>query len=62
MIEFNEASNEITLELYNKYNQVLKKSNKFSVILDETDKELDEEIVESRPSQSNENIVSRHQN
>lgn len=57
VIEFNEASNEITLELYNKYNQVLKKSNKFSVILDETDKELDEEIVESRPSQSNENIL-----
>jgi len=37
VVEYDETTNEITLEMNTKYNQVLKKSNKFSVILDETD-------------------------
>ncbi len=38
--EFNDATNEITLELQNnKYNQVLQRPSKFSVILDDTCKE-----------------------
>lgn len=58
VIDFNENTNEITLELNNKYNQVLKRSNKFSVILDETDKELEEvNEKERRQSQSNDNIL-----
>lgn len=65
VIEFNETNNEITLEMNNKYNHVLKRSNKFSVILDETDKEAyNEEIDEAsmsprqiRNSQETDNIL-----
>ena len=55
VVEFDEITNEITLELNTKYNQVLKRSNKFSVILDDTDVEADQSSLQS---QEDENTVS----
>jgi hypothetical protein len=61
--EFDEATSEITLDLENnKYNQVLKRPSKFSVILDETDKEnaeqeQEQEIEQRRDSQDADNTV-----
>jgi len=50
--EFDEATSEITLDLENnKYNQVLKRPSKFSVILDETDKENAEQEREQEIEQ-----------
>ena len=60
IVEFDKDTNEISIELYNnKYNQVLNRPSKFSVILDETDKEnMDEQSDElSRTSQGSENMV-----
>jgi len=60
IVEFDKDTNEISIELYNnKYNQVLNRPSKFSVILDETDKEyIDEQSDElSRTSQESENIL-----
>ncbi len=63
MSEFDEATSEITLDLENnKYNQVLKRPSKFSVILDETDKEnaeqeKEQEIEQRRDSQDADNTV-----
>ncbi len=63
MSEFDEATSEITLDLENnKYNQVLKRPSKFSVILDETDKEnaeqeQEQEIEQRRDSQDADNTV-----
>jgi len=50
---FDESTNEITLELQNnKYNQVLKRPSKFSVILDETDKENGEQDEQEQEAMS----------
>jgi len=62
VIEINETTNEITLEMNNRYNHVLKKPSKFSVILDETDKEINDDepikTVERRLSQeADDNIL-----
>lgn len=55
VIELNETTNEITLEMNNKYNHVLKKPSKFTVILDETDKE---ELHDEEPiKQETDNIL-----
>lgn len=54
VMEFDYETNEITLELSNRYNQVLKRPSKFSVVLDETDGEnLDQENKEMSPKRTN---------
>jgi hypothetical protein len=69
VVEFDNLSQEITLEMENnnKYNQVLKRASKFSVLFDETDEEKsaedqedqDYDIIDKkrRDSQTAENII-----
>lgn len=58
VIEFDEKTNEVTLKMNNKYNQILQRPSKFSVVLDDTDKESivqEEEIM--RQNHSMEDIL-----
>lgn len=40
VVDFDSNTNEVTLKLFSKYNSVLKRSSKFSVVLNETDDEI----------------------
>jgi len=40
VVEFNSNTNEVTLRLHSKYNTILKKPNKFNVVFDEADGEI----------------------
>ncbi|CAF0894321.1 unnamed protein product [Brachionus calyciflorus] len=40
VLEFDQNTNEVTLKLYSKFNSVLKRSSKFSVVFDETEDEM----------------------
>lgn len=60
VIEFDKSTNEITLKMNNKYNQVLKRPSKFSVVLDETDIDAidqEEEIMKQKSNHSMEDTL-----
>ncbi|RNA24169.1 coilin-like isoform X2 [Brachionus plicatilis] len=40
VVDFDSETNEVTMKLFTKYNSILKRSSKFSVVLDETDDEI----------------------
>lgn len=40
VVDFDSSTNEVTLKLFSKYNSILKRSSKFSVVFDETENEI----------------------
>jgi hypothetical protein len=58
VIEFDTSSNEITLRLNSKYNAVLKKPSKFSVVFDENEEQKTSSSDETQTVTEEDNIVS----